>query len=1001
MVNTQNQLFNKKTINRLCQDIVITDTVRVSVNEWLKLLEKDELKNEKSNYLKFKDIVLEGVLGYSRNRIHHEEDNMEFQVSDSDGEKILCIEAKGTATKNLFIPQHRTKKEHETPIKQTWDYMGKAGLDYGICTNYKDFILITKHLGYTKFHLIDFTTIKNNEEKLREFIGIFSQERIIDKGFVEKLRDESQIEEKEFTKEFYKLFHETRLMLIKSFENKEDVSRTEAVYYTQIFLNRLIFIFFVSDRGFLSDNRLFSNRISKLLELGQCTEHSRKIYDEISELFIAFDKGSKQLGIFGFNGGLFGGKIPSKAYFSDLLYNLDFFSEERQNSKLLKSTKLNENITKIVEQYDQVNPIISNLLILDSFDFNSEVNVNILGHIFEQSISDLEELKKNKDSRRKKEGVYYTPEYITDYICRNTIIPFLSETKKSSVHDLIEEYSENIENLERKFRDIKILDPACGSGAFLIKCIDILLEIYEGIQTVKHRDSVRQTILNEEDEIRKIIENSIYGVDINTESVEITKLSLFLKIASNNRKLTELSKNIRVGNSIVDDGVINSCAFVWKDEFQEVLKNGKFDVIVGNPPYGAELSKNEQKYLSEKFCLGSTDTAQLMISQSHELLKPKGYHGFIVPKALIYASNWKNIRDRILDDLKILLDVGKVWKEVKLEQSIYILQKDENHKSYLNGIRKDEYLGTENKIEKTYVKEFGFLLSGVSNEDLELGRKIFKNSEKLEKYVENRRGSMLQGKIKKNGEISTIGGQQIQRCFISGTKGYLDKMDIDDEKAIVCENSVLAQNIVAHIENPVDHIKITSTVPINLEYAILDTINQLIVNGDVSNYFISALLNSKLINWYCYRFIFGKAIRTMHFDKPVTNRIPIINSRQKDVDKNMKQLIELNEQLLDITAKYETTLKTTLEIDKLNTKIKNIYDLEFNEFSKNITKIIKRKLSPKENSEWIEYFNEQKEKIKKLTNKIKQLKHELDLIFYENFNLTASEIELIEKSTPI
>lgn len=763
-------LFNPKTIERLCRDVKVTPKQRQGSKEWLSLLDDCKLEDEKSNYPKFMQIILQDILGYPIKEIDYETGNVEFQFKNSDGKNVLCFEAKGTSTKDLFAPQHRTKKEHETPIKQTWDYMGSIGLDYGICTNYKDFVLITKQIGYSKYHFFDFTSIKKDEEKLKEFIGIFSKERIVDKGFVEKLHHESVIEEREFTKEFYKLYHETRLMMIKAFQEKENVSKNEAIYYTQLLLNRLIFIFFVEDRGFIPDKQLFSDRILHLLELSQFTEHSRKIFDDIKELFIAFDKGSRVLGVFGFNGSLFSGTTPEKIYFSDIR-DSKFFTDVKQYSKLSKSTKLNEKALRIIKKHPDLNPIISNLLIMDSFDFNTEINVNILGHIFEQSISDLEELKQEGISRRKKEGVYYTPEYITDYICRNTIIPYLSKSGINSLNELLNEHSDNLEELEKKFREVKILDPACGSGAFLVKAIDILLEIHKEIQirkeTKKYSDEQLQITQewDENKEIRAIIENNIYGVDINPESIDITKLSLFLKLASNERKLIGLSQNIKDGNSLIDNKNIDTRAFSWEDEFPEILgkliEDTGFDIIIGNPPYGAELHSKEQEFLNKKFEIGSTDTAQLMIKQSYNLLKTNGYHGFIVPKALIYANNWKKIREHILPDLRVLLDVGKVWKDVKLEQSVYTIQKHTTSPSYWNGVRIGEYLNTDNKIDKKFVNLFGFFLSDVSELELKLGKKIYQNSEKLQKYASNSRGAIYQKLVNPKGEVRVMGGKQI------------------------------------------------------------------------------------------------------------------------------------------------------------------------------------------------------------------------------------------------
>jgi len=196
---TPGDLFNQKTIERLCNDVSITSKQKQATKEWLSLLEQNKLKDEKKNYFKFAQIILQDVLGYQIKDIDFESDNVEFQFSNSDGKNVLCFEAKGTSTKDLFALQHRAKKEHETPVKQTWDYMGSIGLDYGICTNYKEFVLITKQFGYSKYHQFDFSSIVKNDDKLKEFIGIFSKERIIDKGFVEKLYDKSVTEEREFT----------------------------------------------------------------------------------------------------------------------------------------------------------------------------------------------------------------------------------------------------------------------------------------------------------------------------------------------------------------------------------------------------------------------------------------------------------------------------------------------------------------------------------------------------------------------------------------------------------------------------------------------------------------------------------------------------------------------------------------------------------------------------------------------------------------------------------
>ena len=154
-------------------------------------------------------------------------------------------------------------------------------------------------------------------EKLKEFVGIFSKQSLIDKGgFVEKLHKESVEEEREFTREFYKLFHQTRLMMIKAFQEKEGVTKDEAINYTQLYLNRLIFIFFAEDNKLL-EKKLFMERVKKSLN-SNIFESSKSVSDQILDLFKIMDEGSDKLGIVGFGGGLFQEQIPSKIHFLDL-----------------------------------------------------------------------------------------------------------------------------------------------------------------------------------------------------------------------------------------------------------------------------------------------------------------------------------------------------------------------------------------------------------------------------------------------------------------------------------------------------------------------------------------------------------------------------------------------------------------------------------------------------------------------------------------------------------
>lgn len=713
------QLYNPKTIEKKYSTINITDNQRKAANEWIKKLKNKELEKEKKNYFVFRDVVLRDLLGYPEEKILYEEKNVEFSIQDEHGDTGVCFEAKGTKTKDLFTRQGYEKKEQENPVVQTLSNMERFPASYGVCTNYRNFVLLDIKKRLSKCHRFDFLSIENSDKKLKEFLGIFSYKNLIIKKSLEELYNSSVSEEREFTKEFYKLFHETRLMLIKAFQEKEHVDMEEALHYAQLFLNRLIFVFFASDKGDI-ESRLFTNRILKILEAGKSSESSRLIFDNISKLFKDLDKGADIQGIFGFNGGLFQEQLSSKIYFFDLK-DPEFFREVQQHSKLSKKVQLDELSSKIIKKYKgQLNPIISNLLIMDSFDFNSEINVNILGHVFEQSISYLEELKQKGVSKRKKEGVFYTPEYITEYICYNTIIPYLSKQNVTTIHELIKEYFDNIEELEHRIQEIKILDPACGSGAFLIKAVEILLEIDKEIQSIKPHTGEQATLeeFSQAKEITRIIEQNIFGVDINEESVEITKLSLFLKMAAPNKKLTDLSKNIRVGNSLVNESSIDVKAFDWNNEFKKILNDGGFDVVIGNPPYLRIQGLHEShdhitKFLEKNYvsATGRYDYYVLFIERGSSFLKKNGYFGFITPHKFTSAEFGIGIR-KYLSEKNLLhkfvnFTHNFVFEDAAIYTGILILKNIQNQVLSYTAIEDRGNKPLESTLIQLKTKDFG------------------------------------------------------------------------------------------------------------------------------------------------------------------------------------------------------------------------------------------------------------------------------------------------------
>ena len=421
------RLFSPRTVKGLCAGVEPSQRQRDAAENWMALLGAGELAGEQKNYLKFAKIVLADMLGYPIDDLLFEKDRVEFQYrGNGDGGTGVCFEVKGTATRDLFAPQRRAKMEHYTPVKQLWDYMGSTGAGYGICTNYRRFVLLSRDTGTQKYYEFDFEEVGRDPAKLAEFIAVFSRESI-DGGVVGRARSETADEERELTGEFYELYGRTRLMLVREFEEC-GAAREEAVSAAQSFLNRLVFIFFVEDSELVGEKELFVDGVTKQLHTDP-RRGSRRVWAFISdELFGWFNEGSDDPSVAAFNGGLFGGAIDRRLHFRDRRPKGFFGDLERKMGR--RSWIFKEKIERAVRRHADTSPVVKNLLALASYDYASQVRVSILGHIFEHSLTDLEEMSGRRTHRRKREGVYYTPEYVTRYVCRRTIIPHLSRSLK-------------------------------------------------------------------------------------------------------------------------------------------------------------------------------------------------------------------------------------------------------------------------------------------------------------------------------------------------------------------------------------------------------------------------------------------------------------------------------------------------------------------------------------------------------------------------------------------
>jgi adenine-specific DNA-methyltransferase len=508
----------------------------------------------------------------------------------------------------------------------------------------------------------------------------------------------------------------------------------------------------------------------------------------------------------------------------------------------------------------------------------------------------------------------------------------------------------------KEISKLKFADIACGSGSFLIAVYDKVLHHIEKYYN-DHPDEAKKAGCVEIDkgiyalslkQKQQILIDNIFGVDIDHQAVEVAQLSLFLKLLESEsagtagqlsfektKILPDLSKNILNGNSLVEYDIADLFPLSTEDEakikpfdfktsFKDIMAKGGFDAIVGNPPYGAELETAVMKYLEKRFNLGNTDTAALFMQHANNLTKAQGYVGYIIPKSFTYASNWQKTRQSLIDDLIGIVDCSKVWKGVKLEMSIYISKRLSKNNLFLSSVRIGEEIIFMGDIPKELCDQFGFILNGISENELTVAKKIKSHTSNLNDFVTNQRGGMLQKYVKTGGDRLVLGGKEIGRYeFRPNTEKTLTHDDVQDTSGLIEPNSILVQNIVAHVMNPQPHIVIISSLAKDLSEnsnsLILDTVNQLRNKSNYSSNFIIAIVNSSLVSWYVYRFIFANAIRTMHFDSPITSRIPfpILDFTNPSDKSKHDALVKLVDQMLDtkkrLAAASRDSERTQLE----------------------------------------------------------------------------------------
>ena len=948
------------------------------------------------------------VLGYTLNpspdyNLITEKKN-ETNAKKADGAILLDDKVIGV----IELKDHKTQDLSKIE-NQAFGYKNQhQGTRLVIISNFEKLRLyIDNTIDFREWHL--FTL---NEDDFRELYLCLAWEQV-KQGCAIKLKEESVSSEDKITNALYKDYSQFKRVLFADILERNQYTEDNQwvanekdwqlllFKKTQKLLDRLLFIFFAEDCGLLQPNSMI--KIINLWETLRDADAYVPLYNRIRQYFGYLHEGhqGKPFDVYAYNGGLF------------------------------KPDEVLDNIT-----------ISDDLLLthtrkLSEYDFESDIDVNILGHIFENSLSEIEEVTQQitngtapQTSKRKQDGVFYTPQYITKYIVENTVGRLCTE-KKAELHiDEAEYFADHRRQMQTKkrlldqlhqYRDwllqITILDPACGSGAFLNAALQFLMAEHRLIDEMEAK--VAGSSLVFQDVENSILENNLFGVDINEESVEIAQLALWLRTAKPHRKLNTLSENIKCGNSLISDPEIaGEKAFNWQEQFPKVFEKGGFDVVIGNPPYVRPhyLNDETKRHLWKTFSTyeRKADLYVCFIETAISLVKQKGYTSFIVSDGWLRLDSFEKIRIHILNNTSILQIVdftNDVFDSANVKTCVFVFKKETSNNNVLQSAVIDNKMDLNN-IDYHFINQEAFNATYKNVFDLSIDETSSSIKNKMQigtsslgtlfslsfgvKTGDDERFLTFNPSISPDCK-KLVRGADINRWTIIFKGEYV----IYQPEQMRINKSTARPGTAERFEQP--------------KVLVRDTGGGLMATYDDSSYYVkdviivedenqstdrlkalAAILNSMLLRWY-----YETTFPTLHVQRDELASLPIPNLvNMEDLVCLSNKMLFLYSQLNDKRQHFLYRLEGNLEDVKITTALQTFDQMDFAGFVAELKKQ-KIKLSLVQQDEWEEYFNQYRQACQELSAQIAETDQEIDLRVYHLYGLTYDEVLTVDPNTPI
>ena len=809
-------------------------------------------------------------------------------------------------TRKFFLELKRPLvniKEDIDAAFQLRRYAWSAKLPLSILTDFEEFAVYDCRFKPEKVDKaskarVMYFTYAHYPEQWDEIAALFSREAVL-KGFFDTYADSSKAKKgtAEVDDVFLAEIEQWREVLARNLALRNPgLTARDLNFAVQMTIDRIIFLRICEDRGI--------EPYKRLLEL----QYGGHIYEALCQLFQEADAK--------YNSGLF------------------HFTQEKDN------LEAPDTFTQTLTIDDKpLKEIFRDLYYPDSpYEF-SVLPADILGQVYEQFLGKVISLSQGhravveeKPEVKKAGGVYYTPTHIVNYIVEHAVGKLL--TGKTW----------------RQAAKLRILDPACGSGSFLLGAYQYLLDWHRDFYLAEGPERPRNVLFEGPGgvwqlttaERRRILLNNIYGVDLDPQAVEVTKLSLLLKVLEgeseesmatqlrmfHERVLPDLGNNIKCGNSLIrpdfyeneqmsflDEEVRYSInTFDWHTEYPQIMKRGGFDAVIGNPPYifGEYHNQKAKHYLRTHFALARNqyDTYWLFVEQGLNLTTSHGRFALIVPDALLARDEALNTRAMLLSEgLESIYHCGMVFK-AHVSTIVFVAVKGEQPPEILSEIRPERTVVTEHTCSrKRFVADpMHRLLVHATDQEAAILSRVESECKRLDSVASISRGEEIGKKeVLAEGPIPIMVGDDIDRYHVDQPTRFVQKTTKDAQlyqapKIVIVKTG---DRCIAALDT--------------LGIVTMQSVYNLHVScPDLAHEALLGLLNSRFVRCYIYKTFTAYKLLFPQLNQSTIQSIPVpVDMPQKQVPlvQFVQQMLSLHEKLDAVhTTHDKTVLQRQVEV---------------------------------------------------------------------------------------